>query len=148
MQGLASVARLGEEGPGIDQGPVSGGLVLLPIHQVFFDTAIPERHHWNQSVLLKPSQALQADALEQALQALLAHHDALRLRFAEQDGQWQAQFAPVSSEQPLLWQAQLNDTAELQALGEQAQASLNLQNGPLLRAVLANLADGSNACCW
>jgi len=142
VQGLASVARLGEEGPGIDQGPVSGELALLPIHQVFFDTAIPERHHWNQSVLLKPSQALQADALEQALQALLVHHDALRLRFAEQDGQWQAQFAPVSSEQPLLWQAPLNDTAELQALGEKAQASLNLQDGPLLRAVLATLADG------
>jgi len=142
VQGLASVARLGEDGPGVDQGPVSGELTLLPIHQVFFDTAIPERHHWNQSVLLKSSQALDPNALEQALQALLAHHDALRLRFAEQEGHWQAQFAPVSSEQSMLWQAQLNDSAELQALGEEAQASLNLQNGPLLRAVLATLASG------
>jgi len=142
VQGLASVARMGEEGAGIDQAPASGSALLLPLQAAFFDTDIPERHHWNQSVLLKPLQALQADMLEQALQAVLAHHDALRLRFTEQDGQWQAQFAPLSSEQPVLWQAQLNDIAELQALGNEAQASLNLQNGPLLRAVLATLADG------
>ncbi|MBC3468928.1 condensation domain-containing protein, partial [Pseudomonas sp. RW10S2] len=71
----------------------------------FFDTDIPERHHWNQSVLLKPAQPLHAGYLEQALQALVAHHDALRLSFTESETGWQAHYRPLD-EQPteLLWQ--------------------------------------------
>jgi hypothetical protein len=55
---------------------------------VFFDEVQVERHHWNQSVLLKPQQPLDAERLEQAL-AVLEHHDALRLGFVEAQGQWQ-----------------------------------------------------------
>ncbi|MFJ3451672.1 non-ribosomal peptide synthase/polyketide synthase, partial [Pseudomonas sichuanensis] len=142
VQGLAGVARLEEGAAQIDQGPVEGELTLLPIHQHFFATAIPERHHWNQSVLLKPLQALDGARLEQALQRLVEHHDALRLRFVEAAGQWQARFAPVQAHTPLLWQESVADLDGLQALGERAQASLDLGNGPLLRAVLASLPGG------
>ncbi|PZP01241.1 MAG: non-ribosomal peptide synthetase, partial [Pseudomonas protegens] len=54
VQGLATVAEQGEGGLQVDQGPVRGEMALLPIQQWFFDTPVPERHHWNQSVLLKP----------------------------------------------------------------------------------------------
>ncbi|MFP3547728.1 condensation domain-containing protein, partial [Rhizobium sp. SIMBA_035] len=86
VQGLATVAEQGEGGLQIDQGPVRGQMPLLPIQQWFFDTPVSERHHWNQSVLLKPLQALQAQPLESALQALTVQHDALRLRFTEHQG--------------------------------------------------------------
>jgi hypothetical protein len=56
------VAEQGEGGQVIEQGPLSGATPLLPIQQAFFATAIPERHHWNQSVLLKPAAALDAGA--------------------------------------------------------------------------------------
>ena len=142
VQGLASVAQLGEGAVQIDQGPVVGEGVLLPIHRSFFDTDIPERHHWNQSVLLKTTQTLDPVHLEQALQALLAHHDALRVSFTQQAGEWQAAYLPVTA-QTLLWQRRLNDPQALEALGDEAQRSLDLNNGPLLRAVLATLDDGS-----
>ncbi|MGG7637900.1 condensation domain-containing protein, partial [Pseudomonas sp. ES1] len=138
VQALAAVAQQGEAGAGIDQGPVTGELALLPIHQAFFDTAVPARQHWNQSVLLKPAQALDGALLEQALQALTVQHDALRLRFAHNNGQWQAHFAATAGEN-LLWQERTDD---VEALANRAQRSLDLSNGPLLRGVLAQLENG------
>ena len=143
VQGLATVARRGELGQQIDQGAMSGQALLLPIHQYFFAEAIPQRHHWNQSLLLTPGQALQAPLLEQALQALVVQHDALRLSYAEQaDGRWAAHYAGLDG-QVLVWSAQVADEQALQALCDKAQRSLDLHGGPLLRAVLATLADGS-----
>ncbi|WP_445495232.1 amino acid adenylation domain-containing protein, partial [Pseudomonas sp. 8(2025)] len=143
VQGLATVAEQGEGGLQIDQGPVRGQMPLLPIQQWFFDTPVPERHHWNQSVLLKPLQALQAQPLESALQALTVQHDALRLRFTEHQGTWRAAFADADEPVQLLWQANVADAQALQQFAGQAQSSLNLQEGPLLRAVLFTLADQS-----
>ncbi|OPA84560.1 hypothetical protein BFW87_29090 [Pseudomonas fluorescens] len=141
VQSLAAVAKTGSEALIIDQSPVTGAALLLPMQQHFFEAVTTERHHWNQSVLLKPRQTLNADALERALDAVCAHHDALRLRFTEQATGWTARFAeaPVS----LLWQATLDHPDELAAAGLEAQRSLSLQDGPLLRGLLATLADGS-----
>ncbi|QKZ07661.1 non-ribosomal peptide synthase/polyketide synthase [Pseudomonas eucalypticola] len=143
VQGLASVAKQGDtDSLKIDQGPVTGEALLLPIHQHFFASDIPQRHHWNQALLLKPGQALNGDTLAQALQALIVHHDALRLSFVESAGTWTAHYRAVD-QQPVLWQREVKDAHALEALCNEAQASLNLQDGPLLRAVLATLADGS-----
>ncbi|NMY06497.1 non-ribosomal peptide synthase/polyketide synthase [Pseudomonas sp. WS 5059] len=142
IQGLASVTRSGDGLPSIDQGPVVGGMPLLAVQQVFFDEDIPQRQHWNQSVLLTPRQPLDGARLAQALQVLVAHHDALRLNFQHDGAQWLASHGAAST-QELLWQHRVNHDAELQALADQAQASLDLQQGPLLRAVLFDKADGS-----
>ncbi|WP_330207838.1 non-ribosomal peptide synthase/polyketide synthase [Pseudomonas sp. AM14(2022)] len=144
VQRLALVAQWGGDESTIDQQAASGAALLLPIQQQFFADEIPQRHHWNQSVLLQPRQALDAEKLEQVLRALVAHHDALRLSFTQRDGVWQAEHRAVEAlPQHLLWQEDVADAAALEALGNRAQRSLDLQHGPLLRAVLANLADGT-----
>ncbi|QLF91733.1 non-ribosomal peptide synthase/polyketide synthase [Pseudomonas sp. ABC1] len=145
VQGLASVATCGEEGGlQIDQGPVTGEALLLPIHQQFFEEDIPERHHWNQALLLKPGKELNAESLEQAIRALVVHHDALRLSFTQDvNRMWTACYHPVTEPQSILWQSEVQGEAELEALCNEAQRSLDLQGGPLIRAVLATLADGS-----
>ncbi|MGX1187344.1 amino acid adenylation domain-containing protein/non-ribosomal peptide synthase protein (TIGR01720 family) [Pseudomonas sp. F-14 TE3623] len=144
IQALATVARLGEQAQVIDQGPVTGELALLPVQQVFFGQAIPERQHWNQTVMLKPTQTLNANVLELALGALVAHHDGLRLSFAEQAEGWQAQYRALDSQtDAMVWAVDVADATALEAVANEAQRSLNLQDGPLMRAVLANLDDGS-----
>lgn len=147
LAGLATIAReivkaVGQ-GMQIDQGPVQGMLPLMPIQRWFFEAPIPERHHWNQSVLLRPSEPLQAEVLKTALEYLLLHHDALRLSFTEANQAWQAvfpDFAQVSK--ALLWQASVSRVEELEVLCNEAQRSLDLGQGPLLRAVLADLPEG------
>ncbi|SDZ66206.1 non-ribosomal peptide synthetase [Pseudomonas sp. NFIX28] len=143
VQGLASVAEQGEGGLQIDQGPVSGDSALLPIQQWFFEEPIAERQHWNQSVLLKPAKALEGEVLERALQALVQQHDALRLSFIEQGGIWTAHYRALDPQPQILWEATVADDQAMEQLGERAQRSLSLEDGPLMRAVLFALADGS-----
>jgi len=73
-----------EQAANIDQGPVSGEVMLTPVQQSFFAQAIPVREHWNQSLLLIPREALEPARLDAALTQVINHHDALRLRFVEQ----------------------------------------------------------------
>ncbi|MFK0311186.1 amino acid adenylation domain-containing protein [Pseudomonas sp. NPDC090233] len=143
VEGLATVAQLDEGGLEIDQGPVSGPITLLPVQQAFFAEPMAERHHWNQSVLLQPQQPLNPDALGQALNALLEHHDALRLCFVQADGAWQASHAEPTRSEQLLWQVSPASLDAWEGIANQAQASLDLARGELVRAVLATLPDAS-----
>ncbi|MCQ8130951.1 condensation domain-containing protein, partial [Methylomonas rivi] len=117
-------------------------LPLTPIQAEFFAAEIPRRQHWNQSVLLQTEQALDAQALNLALRHLLQHHDALRLRFCR-DGQWRQHYAEAEEEQDILWLRQAADAEQISAIAQQAQRSLDLQHGPLLRAAYIEVADGS-----
>ena len=139
VRSLARVAQLHAVAV-IDQGPVQGQTPLLPFQQLFFERDLPQPHHWNQSLLLTPRQPLQAARLEAALQALMLHHDVLRLRFSQHGAEWKAEHAEPAS--GLLWHATVPDTQALTARCEEAQRSLAL-NGPLLRVLLADLPDGS-----
>ncbi|MCF5332136.1 amino acid adenylation domain-containing protein [Pseudomonas syringae] len=102
---------------------------------------IPQRQHWNQALMLKPLQTLEASYLQAALTALVEQHDALRLGFTRQSGQWQATFGAPNTRE-LLWAHELDSIERLPELADEAQRSLDLKNGPLLRAVLINLPQG------
>jgi amino acid adenylation domain-containing protein/non-ribosomal peptide synthase protein (TIGR01720 family) len=141
VQGLASVAR--EVASTVaEQAPVTGAAPLTPIQQAFFERAVAQPHHWNQSLVLTPREALQPEPLARALATLVAHHDALRLRFTEQQGQWQADYAGID-DAPLLKTFQAADADAFTACADGVQRSLDLAHGPLLQAVLADWADGS-----
>ncbi|MCQ3026240.1 amino acid adenylation domain-containing protein [Pseudomonas tremae] len=138
---LASVARLIEKKPAAAAEQVSGSLPLLPIQARFFEMGIPERQHWNQALMLKPLQTLDAIHLQAALTALIEQHDALRLGFTQQNGQWQATFGALNT-RDVLWTHTLDSVERLSELADEAQRSLDLKNGPLLRAVLIDLPQG------
>ncbi|MDM3885477.1 amino acid adenylation domain-containing protein [Pseudomonas sp. BCRC 81390] len=142
---LAQVAKRIEAKPApaaaAEGASLSGEVGLLPAQARFFDMHIAQPAHWNQSVLLKPTSPVQAQHLEAALRAVVAQHDALRLRFTRGAGQWQARFQPLGNA-PLLQQRNLDTLSELDAAGNQVQASLNLEHGPLLRGELFDFADG------
>ncbi|MDD0974695.1 non-ribosomal peptide synthetase [Pseudomonas fontis] len=141
VQTLATVVSRSEQTT-VDQGPLSGAAALTPIQHWFFDSDIPQRQHWNQAVLLQPQERLLGKTLEQALQALVQHHDSLRLRYSEHAAQWQAAYAPAD-ERELLWQVTVGDLDDCQALYSDVQRSLDVNNGPLLRALLVDDAQGS-----
>ncbi|WPC06497.1 amino acid adenylation domain-containing protein [Pseudomonas benzenivorans] len=138
---LAGVARAPQAQA--EQAPASGELPLLPIQAHFFALDQAEPAHWNQALQLELLRELDPELLEQALQALVRHHDALRLRFQRQQGAWQQRYAELEPEQALLWQREAADEAEALALCEAAQRSLNLAEGPMLRAVHLRQADRS-----
>lgn len=127
-----------------EQGPVIGPVPLTPIQHWFFEGASAEPQHWNQAVFLETPEALDPDALEQATTTLLAHHDALRLRFRQGDQGWEQEIAPPDASAPLHIvrldaEPLAARQARLTARAAEAQRALNLQTGPLLQVVYFDL---------
>ncbi|TMB88156.1 MAG: amino acid adenylation domain-containing protein, partial [Chloroflexi bacterium] len=117
----------------------SSDVPLTPIQQWFFEVQAATPHHLNQSVLLAGGPALPHAGWEAIVDAVLAHHDALRLRFAPENGAWRQYYLARESQRVFMevdlsaaggqWQSVLESaTARL-------QRSLNLTNGPLMRIV-------------
>ncbi|HHW2723026.1 TPA: non-ribosomal peptide synthase/polyketide synthase [Pseudomonas aeruginosa] len=141
-QSIRSLALAAKAGAATaEQGPASGEVALAPVQRWFFEQSIPNRQHWNQSLLLQARQPLDGDRLWRALERLQAQHDALRLRFREERGAWHQAYAEQAGEP--LWRRQAGSEEVLLALCEEAQRSLDLEQGPLLRALLVDMADGS-----
>jgi amino acid adenylation domain-containing protein/non-ribosomal peptide synthase protein (TIGR01720 family) len=143
---LAQVAVLSEATPAA--APVVAAVVprdfaLIPIQTRFFALPMAQRSHWNQSLLLDLPQALDVPVLQQALALLLAQHDSLRLSFHQgDDGQWLQRYRDSESAERVLWTCELTREEDLASLSDEAQRSLNIETGPLLRVVHARLPSG------
>jgi amino acid adenylation domain-containing protein/non-ribosomal peptide synthase protein (TIGR01720 family) len=139
LAGLASVADTAGA-VWAEQGEVTGAAPLTPVQRWLLDLPLPEPHHWNQALLLEVARPVGADVLERAVGALLRHHDALRLRFVRDGGEWRQEIAPWDGAVPfrhveLEGATDGKRAAEIERISGEAQASLDLAAGPLLRAV-------------
>ncbi len=139
IAGLAAVAAVSRRTIVAEQGEVTGDAPLTPIQQWFFERDFEDKHHWNQSLMFQLTQALDREALAEALRALLAHHDALRLRFVREGDAWRQVFAPMTSQDPLHWfdLSHMPDDAvaeAIQARAAELQASIDLDAGQLFHA--------------
>jgi amino acid adenylation domain-containing protein/non-ribosomal peptide synthase protein (TIGR01720 family) len=120
-------------------GDVAGDVPLTPIQHWFFEQELEEPHHYNQAFLFEVIEPMHQALLEQALAAMCRQHDALRLRYRKEAAGWR-QFYSTETEQLPLWWLSLADAGErsaerLQEETARAQASLDLEHGPLWRAV-------------
>ena len=142
---LAAVAQPVETAGRANHGEAEGEVPLLPIQAAFFAQAMPSRH-WNQAVLLQSREPLQPASLERALAALVRQHDSLRLRYTQEaEGAWRQAYAPLSEcqAQTVLWVKHARDAAEIERLCDEAQRSLDIGRGPLIRALAIEVQDGS-----
>ncbi len=125
----------------------SGTVDLAPIQHWFFEQDFEEQNHWNQAFLFEVPSDLDGRTLEKALGAVCAQHDAFRLRFRKRDDRWVAELADddeaigvvehdLSSLPRSAW------TGAIQSQCASAQASLDIEGGPLLCAALFRLGKG------
>src|SRR5215467_5930413 len=75
------LGRGGEAGAGGQTQEVAGEVTLTPIQHWFFEQPLERPQHWNHALLLGSGARLDGAALRRALQALLDHHDALRMGY-------------------------------------------------------------------
>ncbi|MCG8349646.1 MAG: condensation domain-containing protein, partial [Chloroflexales bacterium] len=127
-----------------EQGLVTGPVPLTPIQRWFFAQDLPATWHWNQAFLLVARQKLERALLAGTVQHLLAHHDALRLRFTREESGWVQFNAAPADDPPLEWidLAHLPESKQAPAIEAAAvdlQTSLNLAEGPLLRVAYFDL---------
>ncbi|MBU7585508.1 MAG: non-ribosomal peptide synthase/polyketide synthase [Nostoc sp. TH1S01] len=127
---LAAVAGT-IEAIAVEQGLVTGTLPLTPIQHWFFEQNLSQPHHFNQSFLISVPSDLKAELLKQALQQLLIHHDALRLRFTQSESTWQQIYSTPNdsvafSYIDLSTLPESEQQAAIEAQAASLQASLNL----------------------
>ncbi|MDQ3897571.1 MAG: amino acid adenylation domain-containing protein, partial [Actinomycetota bacterium] len=138
---LARAARSEAEPPRAERDPGTGPVPLTPVQHWFFDTDPVHRDHFNQSVMVELADAVDAEAVAQAVDAVVAHHDALRMRFARVNGRWAQEVAPCETASVFRRcdLSHLDGDRQRTALEEAAtaaQTSLSITSGPLLRVVL------------
>ncbi|GLZ39062.1 non-ribosomal peptide synthetase [Actinokineospora sp. NBRC 105648] len=78
----------------VEEGPVEGSVPLTPIQRWFFDTHAAHPHRFDQSAVVDLGAPVQETALAVAVEGLLEHHDALRMRFSKA-ADWHQENAPV-----------------------------------------------------
>ncbi|WP_158414234.1 condensation domain-containing protein, partial [Halomonas sp. A3H3] len=121
---------------------VGGGLPLTPIQAHFFDQPMSNRSHWNQALLLRVKRSLDPRCLFQAVQALIDHHDGLRLGFYQQDEQWMAFYRDTESAERILRVVELESFEQVPAACDEVHGSFELSHGPLAGLLLMNLPGG------
>jgi amino acid adenylation domain-containing protein/non-ribosomal peptide synthase protein (TIGR01720 family)/FkbM family methyltransferase len=129
-----------------EQGVQKGPVLLTPAQLWFFDQELADQHHFNQSVLVEV-QAAEPRVFEEVFEYLLQHHDALRLRFVHQEHGWQQVYGNIGERVPFDWQdlsgsSEAAQRAFIESRAAELQASLNLQDGPLMRVAGFNLGAG------
>ncbi|HEU4453278.1 MAG TPA: amino acid adenylation domain-containing protein [Longimicrobium sp.] len=147
-QTVAELAAVAGAAPAVraEQGPVTGPVPLTPVQRWFLAQELAEPHFFNLALLFRPREALDPSILERAVAALLAHHDALRLRYARGADGWEQSGAEVGGPVPF----EHVDLSALPAEGRGAamterasalQSSLDLTDGPLVRFALFDMGD-------
>ena len=146
-QTIAELARVAEAGVAIfaPQEPIVGRATLLPIQHEFFALATVDPHHHNQAVMLSIARSAMPEVIDQALRAIVRHHDALRSRFVRAaDGAWTQTILAPQEDRVLevIDLSALDAAAQIVAIEKAAvetQAGLDLEKGPVGRFVYFDL---------
>lgn len=132
LAALVSRKKLSE----VDQKPVTGKSLLLPIQKRFLTGKIA-LHHYNQAVMLKTPEDFSFICLKNIVRAIYQRHDALRLTFCQKDNEWEATYQPYSesmlAESLLEFRLTESDFSQLPSIADSIQESFNLNTGPLLK---------------
>jgi non-ribosomal peptide synthase protein (TIGR01720 family) len=146
---LAAVAGLAPAVAVPTPEPATGPIPLTPIQRWFFEQESPEPHYYNMAVILQARPEVDPEVLGRAFHEVVAHHEALHLRFTCENGGWEqrvgevdgsAVFARIDlSSVPVAEQP-----AALETEAVKLQSSLNLSVGPLTRAAFFELGPGQH----
>ncbi|MCZ6597763.1 MAG: SDR family NAD(P)-dependent oxidoreductase [Planctomycetota bacterium] len=136
-----------------EQGPVTGAAPLLPIQRWFFEADYPDPQHFNLPMLFEVPADAGAALLEEVLADVVAHHDALRLRFVEKAGVVEQTHAEEPGPVRLV-DVDLSSTAAaerdaaMMSCAIDLHADLDLAKGPLLRAAVFRIAGEPSRFLW
>ena len=119
------------------QEALTGELALLPAQQWFFEHNFAQRQYWNQTFLFRCADSLDNTVVQQALNAVVQHHDILRARFNERDGCWEQMLAEAVAgldveQVDLSARGWADAVSRMSTHCQQVQGSFDLSTGKLI----------------
>ena len=143
LKTVREIAAAGSQGMvEVNQEAWSGEVPQTAITSFFFDLGLPKPQHFNQTMFIKATQRVLAEALQKTVEALVEHHDMLRA--IVRNGQL---FVRNTDEPNLYGWEQLDYTQDtdyvknIERECRNRQASISLTSGPLFKVVLFNTPD-------
>ena len=121
---LAALVPAPETAPAQESEPADAP--PTPIQRWFFEHDFTDPHHWNQSFVFRCDAPLDLTALELAVEASARRIEEIHLSSATRDDGKRA---------PAFLRSSAVTEADIASTSAQAQASLDLRHGPLLRVV-------------
>ncbi|SDD79109.1 non-ribosomal peptide synthase domain TIGR01720/amino acid adenylation domain-containing protein [Paenibacillus sp. CF095] len=132
------------------QSEVTGEVILTPIQRWFFEQNPADVHHSNQAIMQFSKQGFDEKALRQAVGQLIVHHDALRAVYRQTENGYTA-WNRGAGENEVLFDLEVvdfkgaSDVKEaVEAKANDIQASIDLENGPLVKLGLFRCDDGDH----
>ncbi len=144
IRGLSARVRQGVKIP--DQSVVQGEIPLTPIQKRFFEEVKRNRHHYNQAVILRIDEYPEKRLIENIFKKIQDHHDALRTTFKEAGGEIIQENQGL--DHPLAvsffdYRGEEEAIAKFELERDKIQASINLEDGPLMKIGLFYMEDSS-----
>ncbi|MET9324578.1 amino acid adenylation domain-containing protein, partial [Streptomyces sp. NPDC003038] len=147
---LSAVVTTAEQAVRTEPEDVRGRAELTPIQRWFLAEHTVNPDHYAMSVQVELAPGTDAGLLERALDAVVAHHDALRMRYTRDGAEWVQEYGDrptgIFSVRDLTEAAATDAAATDEALNAaalQAQRSLDLGSGALVKGVFFRLPDGA-----
>ncbi|MBE8520858.1 non-ribosomal peptide synthase/polyketide synthase [Amycolatopsis sp. H6(2020)] len=113
----ALAAAAGVAAPAAERAAATGEVVVTPIQHWFLDTDPADPDHFVQQLSVRLADDVDEDRLRTAVNTVVAHHDALRLRFRKTTEGWTQEHA---------------EPGEVDVFG----AEIDIEHGPLVSAEL------------
>ncbi len=71
-----------------DEESEGGEVALTPIQHWFFELGLKDVNHFNQAMIFESQERVDRRALEEAVEGVISHHEALRHSFRQEGGRW------------------------------------------------------------
>lgn len=129
----------------ISQDEVRGVLPLVPAQCAFFAQGRRFPHHFNLPMMFYSAERIELNSIRVIFSKLWGHHDALRMVYSQQNGQWRQEnrgtdLLPDFSEYEFGGYSSISDVVQREM--EALQGSIDLEHGPLLKVGLFHTAVG------
>ncbi|KAJ1970029.1 hypothetical protein IWQ62_000234 [Dispira parvispora] len=138
---LANHAREGSDELVVDiqsteftQGPFS----LTPTQRLYLSWDLTDPHQWPLPLLMKVTPPRNLHLWRDIVTSLVSHHDMMRARFEQVDGEWRGRVLPIDEDPVKVTEVTLaNDMCYFEVIAE-ANRSMNFTTGPIYLAYVLN----------
>ncbi|KAJ1958458.1 hypothetical protein IWQ62_004896, partial [Dispira parvispora] len=138
---LAKHAREGSDEPVADIQSTEfthGSFSLTPTQRSYFSSDLADPHQWPLPLLMKVTPPRNLQVWRDIVTSLVSHHDMMRARFEQVDGEWCGRVLPIEGDPVKVIELTLtNDTSYIEAIAEINRA-MNFTTGPIYLAYVLN----------
>ncbi|KAJ1969877.1 hypothetical protein IWQ62_000333 [Dispira parvispora] len=115
-----------------------GSFSLTPAQRMYFDWDLVDPHRWPLPLSMKLMTQYTLDQWHTIVTTLVSHHDMMRARFEQVDGEWQGRILPMESDPIKINQVTLADEAEYWQVMTKANRTMNFTTGPIYVVYVMN----------